>query len=103
MYGIWDDDQNIHTKIITNHEHAAGYDTWHPPPLPEYIYIYIYDMSLYDESVGQDLDLDGGGEGYPLTPAHTDLRDTEITESTEANLVDFDRLESPVDLSRSVW
>ncbi|CAM9310217.1 unnamed protein product [Ectocarpus sp. 13 AM-2016] len=51
----------------------------------------------------EDLILAGGGEGYPLSPAHTDLRDIEITESSEANLVGFSRQDVPVDLSRSVW
>ncbi|CAM9411464.1 unnamed protein product, partial [Hapterophycus canaliculatus] len=51
----------------------------------------------------QDFILDGGGTGYPVSPAHTDLRDTEIAESAEANLVEFERQNVLVDLSRSVW
>ncbi|CAB1112540.1 unnamed protein product [Ectocarpus sp. CCAP 1310/34] len=51
----------------------------------------------------EDLVLAGGEEGYPLSPAHTDLRDIEITESSEANLVGFSRQDVLVDLSRSVW
>jgi len=51
------------------------------------------------------LTLDNGTLGYPLSPAHTDLRDTEITASAENNLTDFsDRGQSfEVDLTRSVW
>eukprot|EP00752_Nemacystus_decipiens_P005742 g5195.t1 len=55
------------------------------------------------DSLQEDFVLDGGGTGYPLSPAHTDLRDTEITASPEANLQGFYRQNSPVDLSRSVW
>lgn len=51
----------------------------------------------------QNLVLDSGAEGYPLSPAHVDLRDTEITSSSEATLVDFYRQNVPVDLGRSVW
>jgi len=52
--------------------------------------------------VDQDFDLDGGGEGYPLTPAHADLRDIEITARSD-NLDEFYRQDIDVDLSRSVW
>ncbi|CAM9739313.1 unnamed protein product [Scytosiphon promiscuus] len=55
------------------------------------------------DALQQDFILDGGGEGYPVSPAHTDLRDTEIAGSAEANLVEFDRQNVPVDLSRSVY
>ncbi|CAN0391359.1 unnamed protein product, partial [Ectocarpus sp. 12 AP-2014] len=51
----------------------------------------------------EDLVLDGGNEGYPLNPAHTDLRDTEIATSAEANLQNFSRMSFEVDLSRSTW
>ncbi|CAN0475559.1 unnamed protein product, partial [Ectocarpus sp. 12 AP-2014] len=51
----------------------------------------------------EDLILDGGNEGYPLNPAHTDLRDTEIATSAEANLQNFSRMSFEVDLSRSTW
>ncbi|CAM9234662.1 unnamed protein product [Ectocarpus sp. 13 AM-2016] len=51
----------------------------------------------------EDLILDGGNEGYPLNPAHTDLRDTEIASSAEANLQNFSRMSFEVDLSRSTW
>ncbi|CAM9134200.1 unnamed protein product [Ectocarpus sp. 6 AP-2014] len=51
----------------------------------------------------EDLVLAGGDEGYPLTPAHTDLRDTEIATSAEANLQNFTRMNFEVDLSRSTW
>lgn len=54
-------------------------------------------------SATQDLILAGGEKGYPLSPAHTDLRDIEITTSAEANLVGFSRQDVLVDLSRSVW
>lgn len=47
--------------------------------------------------------LDGGGTGYPVSPAHTDLRDTEITNSLEASLEEFVRQNEPVDLTRSVY
>eukprot|EP00752_Nemacystus_decipiens_P005739 g5192.t2 len=55
------------------------------------------------DTMQEGFDLDGGGQGYPLTPAHTDLRDTEIAASPEAYLEDFGRQSFPVDLSRSVW
>ncbi|CAB1112550.1 unnamed protein product [Ectocarpus sp. CCAP 1310/34] len=51
----------------------------------------------------QDLVLDSGNEGYPLNLAHTDLRDTEIATSAEANLQNFSRMSFEVDLSRSTW
>ncbi|CAM9102347.1 unnamed protein product [Ectocarpus fasciculatus] len=49
----------------------------------------------------EDLVLAGGNEGYPLAPAHTDLRDTEI--SAGATLQNFSRMSFEVDLSRSTW
>eukprot|EP00903_Cladosiphon_okamuranus_P009939 g9434.t2 len=55
------------------------------------------------DSIQEDFVLDGDGEGYPLSPAHTDLRDTEITTSAESTLEDYGRQSFPVDLSRSVW
>lgn len=58
---------------------------------------------LLNEKTVQNFVLDGNGEGYPLTPAHTDLRDTEITASPESNLEEYDRQSFSVDLSRSVW
>ena len=51
----------------------------------------------------KDLILAEGSEGYPLSPAHTDLRDTETAASMEAELENFHRQNIPVDLSRSVW
>lgn len=56
------------------------------------------------DALQENLILAGGAEGYPLSTAHTDLRDTEITDSAEANLVTtFERQNIPVDLDRSVW
>lgn len=60
--------------------------------------------SLRVNLFGQDFVLDGGGTGYPLTPAHADLRDTEITAAgSGSNLQEFYRQNIDVDLSRSVW
>ncbi|CAM9681371.1 unnamed protein product, partial [Ectocarpus fasciculatus] len=65
----------------------------------------VLDVSAnaFRDAFQEDLILAGGGEGYPLSPAHTDLRDIEITTSAEANLVGFSRQDVLVDLSRSVW
>lgn len=51
----------------------------------------------------KDIILAGGSEGYPVSPVHTDLRDTEIATSTEAELGGFYRTSMLVDLTRSVW
>eukprot|EP00903_Cladosiphon_okamuranus_P009934 g9430.t1 len=54
------------------------------------------------DALQEDFVLDGRGTGYPLTPAHVDLRDTEIT-AASSNLQEFYRQNIDVDLSRSVW
>lgn len=51
----------------------------------------------------QDIILAGGSQGYPLSPTHTDLRDTKIATSAEATLGYFHRQNVPADPSRSVW
>lgn len=51
----------------------------------------------------KDIILAGGSQGYPLSPTHMDLRDTEIATSTEATRDYFHHQNIPVDRSRSVW
>lgn len=60
-------------------------------------------VTLSSSPLLQDIILAGGSQGYPLSPAHTDFRDTEIATSAEATLDYFYRQNVPVDPSRSVW